>query len=460
MIGMSNLESGNANPSLSSSFVAARSNRLAVIERIWSDHSVRALFRGVAWTGGAAAIERLVGLVQAYYVARLLGIDAFGKYGLLFTTIALVSMVTGLQLGLTATVQISRYLTSRPHRAAAVMRLCEFVTLSLSVIGLVAILFAPEAIAHWLLDSPFGGQVIVAGALIALFAVAGGVQEAILQGFEEFARLSIARVVTSLLGFVLLLIMGRAGDLTSVITAIAVASMARTLLLFSLKEAATRRLGLRTRMSEIIAAAPVIVEFSIPSLLISLVSGLSQWYGLLMVKQGATGFRDLAFVTVGVQWRSAVVFATTILASVAVPMMSRLLASGDTAATRRIHRLNIAANLLAAGAVVAVVLSAASHLLAAYGDEFQSGQLPFTLVVTTSLPGVYIVVLQNLFVSQGRMFEVLMQTIVQGAMQIVVYWVVVPRYGVSGFAAATLFSTFATCVVVHIWVASSDMRTC
>lgn len=455
---MHNSEPGNVSPPLPSSIGGVTSNVFAVAERLWSDHAIRALFKGVAWTGGAAALDRLIGLIQAYYVARLLGIELFGKYGLLFTTVALVSMVTGLQLGLTATVQISRYRTTQPARAAAVMRLCELLTFGLSAIGIAAILVAPDIIANWLLDAAYGGDVIVAGAFIALFAVVGGVQESILQGFEEFARLSIARVATSLLGLLLLLILSRPGDLPSVITAIAVASVIRTLALFFLKELTARRLGLRMRFRDILGSARVVIEFSVPSLLISLVSGLSQWYGLLLVRAGEGGFKDIAFLTVGQQWRGAVTFLTSVLASVAVPMMSRLLSSGDAEATRRIHRLSIVTNLLAAGVVVTFVIAASGSLLAAYGDEFQNGKLPFALVVATTLPGVYILVLQNLFISQGRMSEVLVQTMVQSFLQFVTYWLVVPRYGVSGFAAATLITTTASCIIVHVWIASSELR--
>jgi O-antigen/teichoic acid export membrane protein len=455
---MDNSEIGNAARPSGLAAAVAVSRFASSIRPLLSDHAVRALVKGVAWTGAAAAVDRLVGLAQAYYVARLLGVELFGKYGLLFTTIGLISVVTGLQLGLTATVQISRYRSSRPDRAAAMMRLSELTTLGFSVVTLAAISVAPDRIAGWLLDSAYGGEVIVAAAFIALFAVVGGVQESILQAFEQFALLSFVRVGSSLLGIMLLLAMSRSRDLTSVISAIAFAGIARTLLLFLLKELTVRKLGLRTRLREIGKCAHIIMDFSIPSLLISLISGFAQWYGLLLVKAGGGGFSDIAFLTTGQQWRSAVTFATTILASVAIPMMSRLLSSGDVEAIRRIHRLNATANVVASAAVIVIVLSAINPLLAAYGEGFENGRLPFALVLVTTLPAAYVVVMQNFLISQGRVLAVLGQTSLQSAMQIVAYLIVVPLYGVAGFAVATLVVTSASALTFHVWISSMELR--
>ncbi len=410
------------------------------------------LIRGVAWSAGATAVERVFSLLQAFYIARLLGIELFGKYGLLFTTVGLVSSLTGLQLGLTAAVYIARHRHSEPGRAAAVMRLCELVSLGLALICVFAIAMAPAAASRYLLGGPEYVDVILAGALIALLSVTGGVQEGVLQGFEEFGRLSLTRAGASALGFLLVLLMTQSGNLESVIVALAVGSATRTLALLALKEASVRRLRLATTLRGLWRARRVILDFSLPSVLASLVGGLASWYGLLLLADTSQGFKDIAVLTAGQQWRGIVLYLAAITASVAVPMMSRISGAGDIVAMTRIHRVNLLANVAVGTLIVLAVGLLSGTILVVYGGEFIQGRLAFSIFVATSVPAIYTYVVLQLLVSQGRMWEQLGYYLLQSIPLAIGYFFFVRAHGALGYAVWTAIVSVLVCIVLALRV--------
>ena len=69
----------------------------------------KALLKNMSWLTLVSGVERVAAVLQTVLVARALGITDYGVYGLIFGTIGLAASITGLQLGLTATVFVARY---------------------------------------------------------------------------------------------------------------------------------------------------------------------------------------------------------------------------------------------------------------------------------------------------------------------------------------------------------------
>lgn len=338
---------------------------------------MRELAGGLAWSVGAVAAERLIAVAQAFYVARLLGIEDFGKYGLVFLTVGLMSSLIGLQLGLTAAVNIARLRTTDAPRAAAVMRLCEFVSLGLAGVSFALVFLAPAAAAKLLLGDPGGADVVVAAGAIAALSVLAGVEEGVLQGLEQFRGLALLRTGMAMTALIFLVLLARGGDLNSVIYALTAATALRTLAFVAVKETTARRLGLKTTAHLLRASWGVLISFSLPAMLGSLLSGSVNWLGVYFVSQAENGFREVAVLTAGQQWRGLALYLASIAAGVAIPIMSRLSGAGDTTSVRQIHAANLAASAGGAILFVAALGIASGTVLNLYGPEFVSGRLAF-----------------------------------------------------------------------------------
>ncbi len=423
------------------------------IETIKTQSALRQFVSGIAWTLIATGAERGVALVQTFIIARLLGIEVYGRYGLLFVTVGLVSSVAGLQLGLTATVHISRSRISEPSRAAAVVRLCEIVSAAMALGAFGVIWFFPSLFAAALVDDGYSSVLLLAG-IMAVAGVIAGVQDSVLQGFEQFNTLAVIKAATAVVGLALVLILGRQGDLASVLLALTSASIIRLAAVLVMKELRMRRAGAYADLSAIWAAREVLWSFSLPSVLATLVGGLANWYGLVLVTKLPSGLAEVAILTSGQQWRGMVLFATGVLASVAIPMMARMSHSGDHEGALKIHRLNIAANMIFGVAVVAAVGLASGPILAAYGKGFGGSGLVFWLMVASAVPMSYLNVLLQYLVSQGRMWMQLVQYCVTNAVLLISYQVSIDAWGGLGFATATLVVSIVSALALDRWLSS------
>ncbi len=400
----------------------------------------------------ATGAERGVALVQTFIIARLLGIETYGRYGLLFVTVGLVSSVAGLQLGLTATVHISRSRISEPSRAAAVVRLCEIVSATMALMAFGVIWFFPSLFAAALAGDHGYSNVLLLAGIMAVASVVAGVQDSVLQGFEQFNTLAIIKVTTAAVGLALVLMLGREGDLASVLLALTSGSIIRLAAVLAMKELRMRRAGAYAGLSAIWAVREVLWSFSLPSVLATLIGGLANWYGLVLVTKLPSGMADVAILTSGQQWRGMVLFATGVLSSVAIPMMARMSQSGDREGVVKIHRLNIAANMIFGVAVVAAVGIASGPILAAYGKGFDGGRLVFWLMVASAVPMSYLNVLLQYLVSHGRMWMQLVQYCVTNAVLLISYEVSIAAWGGLGFATATLVVSIISALALDRWL--------
>jgi O-antigen/teichoic acid export membrane protein len=404
----------------------------------------------MGWTVFATSFERLIALAQSFFIARLLGADEYGRYGLVYATAGLIASLAGLQLGLTATVHVSKFARTDPEFAGGVVRLCELTAVTSTLIAVGLLLFAPGWFAAQLLGGRAYAGVLALAAVIVLFSVFGGVQDGVLQGFEQFRGLALTRVGVTLTGFLLLLWLARAHDLHRILEVLTFGTILRTIVVFGMKERQWRKSGLHASMKSIWGARRVLFSFSVPSMLASLIGGGITWYATLIVSKVRDGFHGVAFLTAGQQWRGTVLFGATFMASVAVPMISRLLHAGDTVAALRLHRANLILTVTLGVLIVAVVCAGSGFILKGYGTGFEAGRVVFWLSVLAAIPAVYTTVMLQILVTRSMMWGQLVYYMINYIPLLIGYILFVPRFGATGFAVVTLAVNLVYCILLHV----------
>jgi O-antigen/teichoic acid export membrane protein len=416
---------------------------------------VQQLVGGVGWTAFALGFERLISLVQTIYIARLLGAEDYGRYGLVFLTAGLIASLAGLQLGLTATVHVSKHARSDPQFAGAIIRLCEFLSVSITLIVIVLLASAPGWVSTHLLGGKSYIGVLDLAALIVLFSVFGGVQDGVLQGFQQFRSRALARVGVTAAGLLALFLIGRAGSLGSVLLAVTLGTVLRTIVVTALKEIQYRRERLSAPLRVMWNARGTLLHFSVPSVLASVIAGGVSWYAMLLVSKVKDGFHGVAYLTTGQQWQGTVTFISAFMVSVALPMMSKLLHEGDVAAARGVHRANLVLNLSVAALAVVAVCLCSTFILRAYGRDFGAGYAVFWTMVIAALPAVYINVMILPLVAKGRMWEQLLYYAANYLPLLVGYSIMIPRYGSIGYAVVLLVVNLAFCAFMYFRLSDS-----
>src|SRR5262245_26613534 len=90
--------------------------------------------RGSLWSLAGALLSRVLALVSAMLVARLLGKSIYGELGLIQSTIGMFGTLAAFGMGATATKYIAEFRNKDPQRAGRIIALSSAVSWSTGII--------------------------------------------------------------------------------------------------------------------------------------------------------------------------------------------------------------------------------------------------------------------------------------------------------------------------------------
>lgn len=359
--------------------------------------------RNILWVTGLSGAERLVAVIQTVFLARTLGIVEYGAYGLLFGTIGFVASLAGLQMGLTGTVHIARFRENDKAKVAHVIQHVTWFALIVSSLFMCLTMPFAKEISVWLLVSDQYTLAVVIGCALVAASMLSGVQDGILQGFEDFRSVAKVRIVTSVLTLTAIypaaLFLGLAGAMGVLLAGI----MVKYVVLLSALKRHRRDNEIPSRGAGV-SFRDLILKFSGPTMLVSLMVGAVTWFGTFWLSRQPGGFEAVAIVNTGLQWRGPILLLAASIGSVAVPAFSRFAGSQNTDGSNRLARKLLWVNGIAAISISLLLVIASSFVLAMYGEEFSSGQLVFALLVFTSVPQVMANVFMQQLVGAGKVW--------------------------------------------------------
>lgn len=391
--------------------------------------------RDAALLTGVTAIERAGALVQTVLIARALGIVEYGIYGLLFTTIGFVSSVVGLQMGLTATVLVARYRDDEKAKAAAVISHVTQFALIVAVAFCLLVMPFSSALSSWLLRSPDHASAIVLGCLFVGASLMSGVQDGVAQGFEDFRSVAMTRFLCAVLTVAAVYPAGSLFGLDGVVVAIFGGVLLKILILQRVIHRHRREAAI-PRRGEGVGFASMVVGFSLPSMLASLLLGGMTWWGSFLLSRQAAGFAGVALVNTGLQWRGPVLMLAASLGSVAVPVFSRLSGRDDRQASALFKQRMLLANAGAAILASLAIILLSHPLLEMYGSGFSDGGMIFGILVATTVPMVVANVYMQELVGAGLLWRQLALHVPMVALMGVGFLLLIPHMGGLGYAIA------------------------
>jgi O-antigen/teichoic acid export membrane protein len=417
----------------------------------WIDSSDRALLRNMSWLTLVSGAERFGGAVQTVLVARAIGIAEYGVYGLMFGTIGLAASLAAIQMGLTATVFVARYRETDRAKASFVISFASRFSLAIAFLFLLVALPFSRSIGLWLLGTvdPAKTAVVVVGCIIVAVSIVSGVQEGVVQGLEDFRSTALARFATTLVTATLVYPAGTAFGLMGVLSVVVVGALVR--LVYLSRRLAQERLahGIPERGAGL-RASDLLWSFSIPSVLMSALTGIVGWTGSLVLSRQAGGFEGVALVMTGTQWRGPILLMAAAASTVAVPVMSRRFEQADIAGVRRLLRRMLVSNGAIALLASLGLVAASPMILALYGPGFETGVYVFCLLVVSSVPQVIAGVYLQQSVATGRMWQLLLIHLWLVLPLGIGYVTIVPQLQSLGFAVTEVcaWSTFAAALAL------------
>ena len=168
---------------------------------IWTADSLGGRFaRGAVWSLVGATLSQGSSLAAAVVVARYLGRDLFGRYGMVQSTTGMIGIFAGLGLGITATKYVAELRDREPKRAGRIiaLRLRRCSGFGERAGALLAGMRADSATRT--LNAPELALELKISSVALFLNAVNGAQTGVLSGFEAFrviARINLARAIVA-----------------------------------------------------------------------------------------------------------------------------------------------------------------------------------------------------------------------------------------------------------------------
>jgi O-antigen/teichoic acid export membrane protein len=423
-----------------------------VAGRIRSDRATSRLTRGAIWNLLANASIHGAGVLGAVIVARQLGPEAFGKFGIVNTTIGMASTVGALGVGISATKYVAEYGETNPVRARRLLDLTMLVSVLSGLLGSAAIYFLAAPIAARVLHAAEIAAELRIAAPMVLLSIAGGAQIGILSGLERFLMLAKVNVVRAALTVPLTAGLTAAWGLRGAVLSLTAASLVGLV---------ATSLALRRAMPRSFPTADyvscwrewrMLTGFSLPSVLTTISTTPVQWALSAWLVRSPNGFFEMGMYAAANQVRTLVTYLPSALGQPALAMLSRESAAGQG----RFAPLFQKTLLLGVGLTCLAgipVLAGSPWILSVYHPGLSGHWVTVSLLILSGIvqvPGWIATVAVS---SIGRMWTCLFLQLIWTALTLASAAWFVPRFGALGLAAALMIGcsthTAATLLVVR-----------
>ena len=402
---------------------------IRVAERLGLGALVRRIAANASWMGGEQVLRLVVGLPLTVAMTRYLGPASFGDLSFAFAIAGILSALTTLGLDRITV----RELVARPERRD------EFLGTVLALRAGAGLLLYAVALAGIVLLRPHDTamQRLVAIASAILFFRAFDAIDLMFQADTENRRPVLARSVV--FG------VATAARVTLLLARAPVAAFAWALVGESALIAAALLLALTTygrdwrrwRVSR--AAAATFLRDGWPIAMASAFILVYTRIDQIMLGQ-MVGNRELGVYAVAVRLVEATYFIPTVLVASAFPSVLEARAQGEAAFEARLDRLFRALALAGYAVAIGITVAAWWIIPLLFGHEYRAAA-PAAAVLAWSVPFTNLGVARGAYLTAMNWMKPYLFTVVLGcAVNILLNWIWIPRWGAVGAALASCVS--------------------
>lgn len=350
------------------------------------------LIKDSAWAVFGNGFGNALLLAAGILIARLLGKDLYGEYGVVKTTMFHIAGFATFGLGYTSTKYIAQYILENASKIRAIARASLTIAFVSSLFLCILLLVFANKLAEFInnpqLATPFRflGIIVVCKALSTT-------SSGIISGFKDFKRQGRNNIFSGMLLLVLAPILTYYWGLKGSLIALLLSQLFLSILNLSLLK---NLLSGHTDSGDSFFK-PLLV-FSIPVAMQELTYTLSHWLGpLLLAKYASLG--EVGLCSAASQWNAIVRFIPGLLSSVVLSYLSSTTKRKEH--NSMMYRI-LGINLVCAAIPFLLVLVFSGLIVKMYGPSFIGLQAVINIVIFNTIFSVVARVFQNDLISRGK----------------------------------------------------------
>lgn len=395
--------------------------------------------RGAFWGTIGTVSTRSVTVVLSFLLARILGKDGFGEYGMILNTAAMISGFVGLGLGSTVTRYVANLRVREPQRAGRIIGLSSIITwLSAFIYGGVFVYFAPW-LARTTLAAPQLAPMLQISAISIGLGVINSVQISILAGLESFKVSSILSATFGIIQSILVVLFAWYAGVKGAVIALALVSCSTVIAYYIISRKELDKAKIKVTFAEAWSEWRVLVRYSLPAFLSTITVGPVIWASNAFLANRPNGYGQLGIFNAALQWDTFIQFFPALVSTAVLPVMADMYGRGNKKGS-----INVMWKMMRFTAFIVIPLAIAislfsPYIMKAYGKSFTGGHLVIVIVVFTTVLSSISAHLGTFIVASGKMWIGFALNGVWGLTFLILSYFMV-KWGAEGLAFAKLFA--------------------
>lgn len=377
-------------------------------------------------------------------LSRILGLERFGSFSAVQSTLTAAFGLSTLGIGVTATRYISRYRGTDPARAGRILGLCLAAAACSGLTFSAAILWGSDRIAADMFHAPGLAPALRWTAICCPILTWNAVLSGTLVGYQAFGRLLRAQSVQAAATLGISSCLASIYSLDGAILALPLSAFVGLFCLAweSLAESEKHGIGLTIRGS--FEERFVLYEFALPAAASGMVGSAAVWVAQMILASTNAGLNEVGLWTAAMSIRGAVLLAPAVLARVSTPILSSIHDHGNVQTYRKtLWGTSVVSALGALLAGLAVWFSS-PLLLRLFGRDFDRASSVLPAIIASAIVEAYACGMSQALVAHGKLHFQLAIICAWAICLVGLAWMLVPQHGGHGLALAYLIAWITT----------------
>lgn len=413
---------------------------ISKIKNLFSDSLYNKIFTNSFWIILSNIISKCVLLIATIIMAKYLGKEQYGQFGIIKSTLLMFVMFASLELGLTATKYIAQYKNSDKIKVEKIIGISNLFALLIGF-SFSSLVYIFANIIAYHINAPEIYQEIKLASLIIFFASINGIQNGILAGLENFKELSINNAIAGVISSISLVITSKYFDLKMVVVAFGL----NYLLLFifnycSLRKVFYSQYDVNIFRKKNFEEINILWKFSLPAILAGLMVSPVVWLCNYFLVNQPSGYVEMAEFDIANQWRNTILFIPAALSQIALPLLTSAL--NDNTNYKKIFNLNIKINFYLGFIMTVTFVALSPFIIDFYGENYERAIYPLIIMFTTTFLITINNVIGQAIASQGKMWYSFYVNTIWAIVLIICSYILIVKYqlGAIGLSLAFLIS--------------------
>jgi O-antigen/teichoic acid export membrane protein len=328
----------------------------------------------------SAVINKGGGFIQGIVLARLLGAESLGEWGMLQSVLALGVTLAVFGLSTTATKYTASLVRSHNDDLSVVLGGHVILTMVFGATLVISGIVLSDVIAASLLSAPQLVFALKVFSVVVLLNAIVSVLSGILAGLEHFRFLTIVESFSSVMGVSLVLSLAAVMHFDGAVLGFMLGRFITMLAVAFLVVRLLRRYGLRIEYKRSIRSIPAILKPALPVVWMGILAVPGQFLVLLALANQDNGYSQVGGFYAANQWRTIAVFLPHQILVAFLPIMASLAADHlDDALS--LHRRMLWFVFFVALIVCLSMVVFPGLMLKPYGADFAGFELTLVILV-------------------------------------------------------------------------------